>query len=619
MTHAVRTLLLLSSLWVAAVGCNRSGAGRESVDGVAKGPTTAPATRETVGYLASDALEGRGVGTEGLNLAAQYIADQFRRDGLKPLPMFDGYFQRFEMTTGAFIAKGTNVMLNGDPLVLDTSFRPLGFSATGTFDAPVMFVGYGVVSEKHGYDDFAGVDVKGKVALAMRFEPHNEQGKSRFDADGYSDAATFKSKANAAAEHGAVALLVVNPPTYHQEGLVPFAGQFTEARANIPVINISIEAANALLNKAGADDLKGLQAKIDAAGEPASMNLKDATVSGDVRIEIRRVPVTNVAAVAPGRGKLKDEYVVVGAHYDHVGKSRMFSRGSKEGEIHNGADDNASGVSAMLGMAHAYAQRRNGTDRRSIIFIAFTAEEWGLIGSRHFVENPPVPLAQISAMLNMDMVGRVRNDILFVSGTGTAAGLDAIVSEADAASPLNVKVNPSGFGPSDHASFVMKKIPALFFFSGTHPDYHRPSDDADKINYDAIGHVVSLGRDIVDDLATAPRMTYLATTRGADPHGMATGGGPAGAGVTLGVVPDYTSMESTTGVRITGTSPGSPAEAAGLQDGDVLTRFGDKKIDDLHDLTAALRAAKAGETVKLKVKRDGKDMDVDATLAQRTE
>lgn len=609
----------MSSLWVAAAGCNRSGAVRESADALATRPTTAPTTREAVGYLASDALEGRGVGTKGLDLAAQYIADQFRRDGLKPLPTLDGYFQRFEMTTGAFIAKGTSVTLNGEPLVLDTSVRPLGFSASGTFDGPVAFVGYGVASEKHGYDDYAGVDVKGKVVLAMRFEPHNEQGKSRFDANGYSDAATFKSKATAAAERGAVALLVVNPPTFHQEGLVPFAGQFTEARAKIPVVNISIEAGNALLNKAGADDLKTLQAKIDATGEPASMDLKDATASGDVRIEIRRVPVTNVAAVAPGRGKLKDEYVVVGAHYDHVGKSRMFSRGGKDGEIHNGADDNASGVSAMLGMAHASAQRRDRTDRRSIIFIAFTAEEWGLIGSRHFVENPPVPLARISAMLNMDMVGRVRNDILFVSGTGTAAGLDAIVREADEASPLDVKSSQSGFAASDHVSFLLKKIPVLFFFSGLHPDYHRPSDDADKINYDAIGQVVSLGRDIVDDLVTRPRITYLATTRGADPHGMATGGGPAGAGVTLGVVPDYTSMESTTGVRITGTSPGSPAEAAGLQDGDVLTRFGDKQIDDLHDLTAALRGAKAGETVKLKIKRDGKEMDVDATLAQRTE
>lgn len=585
--------------------------------------TTAPTTQDTIGYLASDELEGRGVGTKGIDLAAHYIADQFRRDGLRPPPGWNDHFQRFEMSMGAFVAKGTSLNLNGEPLALDTSFRPLGFSATGAFDAPVVFVGYGISSEKHAYDDYAGVDVKGKVALAMRFEPHNDEGKSRFVPKGYSDEATFKSKATLAADRGAVALLVVNPPTYHPEGLVPFSGQFTESRADIPVISISIEAANALLAAGGAEDLTALQAKIDASGKPASTALKGATASGDVRVEIRRVPVMNVAAVAPGRGKLKDQYVVVGAHYDHVGKSRMFSRGGKEGEIHNGADDNASGVAAMLSLAHEYA--RNGRDerageRRSILFIAFTAEEWGLLGSQHFVSHPPVALERIVAMLNMDMVGRVRNDILFVSGTGTAKGLDVIVRAADEASPLDVKPSQSGFAASDHVSFLLKKIPVLFFFSGLHADYHKPSDDADKINYDAIGQVVTLGREIVDELIRGPRVEYIAVAQGNSPHdgmGPATGGGPAGSGVTLGVVPDYTSMESTDGVRITGTTPGSPAEAAGLQDGDVITRFGDKPIIDLHDLTAALREASAGDKIKLKVVRDGKHIELDATLADR--
>ncbi|HEV2293879.1 MAG TPA: M28 family peptidase [Tepidisphaeraceae bacterium] len=624
MNHAVKALLLWS-LWVAAAGCNRA-AVTDSPDAIAASSRAAiaPTTQETLGYLASDELEGRGIGSNGLDRAAEYIAEQFKRAGLKSIPAWNGYFQRFDMSTGAFVADSTSLSFDGQPLALEESFRPLGFSASGNFDAPVVFVGYGISSEKHDYDDYADVDVKGKVALAMRFEPHNDQGKSRFVPNGYSDEATFKSKAALAAERGAAALLIVNPPTYHPEGLVPFTGQFTEARAKIPVISITIDAANKLLEKSGAGDLKALQAKIDASGKPASMELKDARASGDVRVEIRRVPVMNVAAIAPGRGKLKDQYVVVGAHYDHVGKSRLFSRGGKEGEIHNGADDNASGVSAMLALAREYAPRRDTSrnqtragDRRSILFVAFTAEEWGLIGSRHFVEHPPVPLERIVAMLNMDMVGRVRNDILFVSGTGTARELDEIVKAADEASPLDLKLNPSGFGPSDHASFIMKKIPALFFFSGTHPDYHRPSDDADKINYDALGQVVTVGRDIIDDLATVPRMEYVATGRGPDPHTLGTGGGPGGSGVTLGVVPDYSSMESTDGVRITGTSPGSPAEAAGLADADVITRFGDKPINDLHDLTAALRAAKAGDQVKLKVRRDGKDIELQATLADR--
>ena len=239
---------------VAAVGCNR-GAVTESRDPVA-GARIAPTTQATIGYLASDELEGRGIGTEGIERAAEYIAAQFARDGLKPIPAWNGYFQRFEMSMGAFVDKETSLTFNGEPLALEQLFRPLGFSASGTFDAPVAFVGYGISSEKYEYDDYADVDVKGKVALAMRFEPHNDEGKSRFGPTGYSDEATFKSKATLAAERGAVALLVVSPPTYHSEGLVPFTGQFTEARAKIPVISITIEAANALLARGGAPDLK---------------------------------------------------------------------------------------------------------------------------------------------------------------------------------------------------------------------------------------------------------------------------------------------------------------------------------------------------------------------------
>jgi hypothetical protein len=586
----------------------------------ARTPATAPTTQEAVGYLASDALEGRGIGTKGIDLAAGYIGEQFELAGLEPLPGLDGYFQRFEMSMGAHVARNTTLKLNGEPRELDRAFRPLGFSASGTFDGPVVFVGYGISSEKHDYDDYAGVDVKGKVALAMRFEPHNEAGKSRFAVNGYSDDATFKSKATLAAARGAAALLIVNPPTYHQEGLVPFAGQFTEKRASIPIISISIEAANALFAKAGAADLKSLQAKIDTSGKPSSMELPGATASGDVRVVNRRTPVQNVVALAPGRGRLKDEYVIVGAHYDHVGKSRMFSAGAKEGEIHNGADDNASGVSAVIGLARRYANDTSAGDRRSIVFATFTGEEWGLIGSQHFVDHPPVPLKQVAAMVNMDMVGRVRNDTIYLGGTGTAAGFDALLKAADEASPLEVKgIGKGGFGPSDHMSFAMKKIPVLFFFSGLHGDYHRPSDDADKINYVGIDAVIGMVKHVVDELAAGPRMDYIAVAERGHAGIPGTAGDGGGRRVTLGVVPDFTAMESTDGVRINGTTPGSPAEAVGLKEGDVITRFGEKPIEDLMDLTNALRDAKPGDKVKLKVKRDGEEIDLDATLAERKE
>jgi hypothetical protein len=616
MNSLVRALLI-SSLWVAVAGCNHVGASHLDSPAKTVALPPAPTTREAIGYLASDELEGRGVGSKGLDLAAAYIAGQFKEDGLRPLPGLDGYYQSFEMTIGGSIAPGNILTLGGDALEIEKSFKPLSFSATTTFaDAPIAFAGYGIASEKNAYDDYAGLDVKGKAVLVMRFEPHNEEGKSRFSDKGYSDDATFKQKAKAAAERGAVALLVVNPPRYHgKDSFVPFAGMFSEGRAKIPVVQITADAANALLKKAGvADDLLALQTKIDSNGKPASTELKDVKASGDIRIAMDRAKVKNVVAMAPGRGPLKDEFVVVGAHYDHIGKNRMFSAGAKEGEIHNGADDNASGTSAMLSLARQYAQRRE--PGRSIIFIAFTGEEWGLIGSEYFVDHPPVPLKQIAAMVNMDMVGRVRGNLLFIGGMGTGAQLESIVQSADAASTLAVKdIGKGGFGPSDHMSFALKHIPVLFLFSGLHPDYHRPTDDADKVNYDGIAEVVAFTKHVTDDLAKAPRMEYVSTADRNSPRIGSTDSG--GRRVTLGVVPDYTSMDSADGVRINGTTPGSPAEAAGLQEGDVITRFGDKAIDDLMDLTNALRESKPGDRIKLKVKRDGGDVELDATLAER--
>jgi Zn-dependent M28 family amino/carboxypeptidase len=624
MTHAVRALLLLS-LWVPVAGCNRAAAAGLRSTSTESEPvaTTAPlppgpTTREALGYLASDDLEGRGIGTKGIDRAADYIVEQFKNDGLRPLPGLDGYFQRFEMTTGAAVDNGTTLALAGEALTLDKSFKPLSFSASGKLaDVPVVFAGYGITSSKQKYDDYANVDVKGKAALVLRFEPHNAEGKSRFAEKGYSDDATFKQKARNAAEHGAVALFVVNPPQHHgKDSFVPFAGQFTDSRANIPVVQISVEAANALLEKAEVvDDLAALQKKIDASGRPASLALKDVAASGDIRIAINRAGVKNIVAVAPGRGPLKDEYIVVGAHYDHVGKDRRFSAGAKEGEIHNGADDNASGTTTMLGLARHFAQRS--TPRRSIIFIAFTGEEWGLIGSEYFVDHPPVPLKQITAMLNMDMVGRVQKEKLYVGGMGTGAQLESIVKAADESSPLTViDIGKGGLGPSDHMSFALKKIPVLFLFSGMHGDYHKPSDDADKVNYDALGEVERLAQDVINQLATAPRMEYVATADKTSPRIGSTGNGGERR-TALGVIPDMTAMDSTDGAKIQGTTPGTPAEAAGLKEGDVITRFGDKRINDLMDLSAALSEAKPGDKVKLKVKRDGGEIELDATLAER--
>jgi hypothetical protein len=396
---------------------------------------------------------------------------------------------------------------------------------------------------------------------------------------------------------------------------------------------VKATVADELLRRSGGADLATLQRKIDESTKPASFALPDVRASGQVELERTRVTVKNVLGYV--QGKTTDEYVVVGAHYDHLGRGGMGSFLPRSHEIHNGADDNASGTTALLMLAERFANRPK--PDRSIIFAAFTGEEEGLLGSARFVEHSPVALKQIVAMINLDMVGRIRtpsqlakgstapttqddSPILYVGGTGTAKAFDAIVKQADARSPLQIKdIGRGGIGPSDHMSFALKKIPVLFLFSGLHADYHRPTDKADKINYRGIEQVVDFTADLLRQIADMPRQAYVDA---ADASPMRVGMGSThggGARVTLGVVPDYSSFGEGGGVRISGTSPDSPAAAAGLQAGDVIVRMGERNIDTLYDLSDVLAKGKPGQKVKLKVLREGsKDpIEMEATLAEK--
>ena len=577
--------------------------------------------KEFVKFLSSDDLEGRGVGTEGLNKAADFIAGAYKKLGLKPPPGQENYFQTFKATTVVRPAEETSLTFGPTPArkyILGEDYIPLSFSAEAKFDGPLVFVGYGIMNGERGYDDYAGVDVKGKVALALRYEPHDADGFSRFAGrDDWSRHATLTRKAEAAAAAGASGLVLVNPPTFHEEEdpLVPFSRSFPGDQSKIPVIQVRRRVVDEWLKKAGhAEDLKALQEKIDDVGEPHSAAIDPkATVSADVSIDRVQSEVKNVVAVLPGKGTLADEYVVVGAHYDHLGRGGLSSLKPLSGAIHNGADDNASGTAAMLELAERFT--RTSFAGRSIIFAAFTAEEMGLLGSKHFVDKPPVPLDKIAYMINLDMVGRLEGNALLVAGAGTAPGFDAILAEVDEASELRVQgFGRGGFGPSDHMSFALKKIPVLFLHTGQHADYHRPTDDANKINYKGIDLVVDFTHRVVEKLLTQPREQYVAADDAHSVFGGGPGTGGGGFRASLGVVPDY-GAEGVKGVKISGTSPGSPAEKAGLKEGDVLVQFGEKKLDNVYDLTEQLTKAKPGTAVKLGVERGGERIELEATLA----
>ncbi len=616
-----KRFFLVLSVWLSAtvIGCAAH---------APQGPQ--PTAKQTIEFLASDAREGRGVGTHGLDSAADYIATQFKADGLKPLQGAPAYFQPFEFPRATTVDPATVLIVGGKLLERDKTFRPLGVSAEKEFDGPLVFAGYGIDlgdDHKQDYNDYLDLDVRGKVVMVLRYEPRDKDGNSVFShGKEWSDHATFVAKAREAQQRGAAGVIMVDPAS---KGLMPFMPGASD-EIQLPMLTITTAVADELLKSVGMPDVAALKAQIDATLQPASGALSverrvvtsgpvvdDVRVSGQVKFVRQMAKVKNVLAVLPGRGSVAEEYIVVGAHYDHLGTSK-----AKHPEIFHGADDNASGTTALLEIAKRITAA-GGNNRRSIVFAAFTAEEEGLIGSNYFVKHPPVPLEKIVAMINLDMVGRVRNQTLYTGGGGTAAAFSEILKKADDASPLQLKsMGDGGLGPSDHMSFAMKKIPVIFLFSGLHADYHRSTDTADKINVAGIEQTADLTVNLLRQLDTMPRQTYIATADAKGENvsiGFGTGdrGGEPVRRVTLGVVPDYTSGDSVTGVKITDTMPDSPAAKAGLMADDVVVKLGNTDIESLEGLSAALQVVEPNKPTTVTVVRGGRRMEFPVTLVEK--
>ena len=635
-TTLTRGLLFLSLL-VCAGACNATRplrlmtapAGPATQPGIATGPHRDPQfhvdMRRAVTYLASDELEGRMVGTPGIQKAADYIADAFSKLDLQTFPGMDGYFQPFKMVTRVDPDNAkTSLIIAGRALKLGQDYTALRVSSEGSAIGPLAFAGYGITDAEHHYDDYANLDVKGKVVLVMRYEPITGDGKSRFATgnDEWSVDATIPQKVQTAVGHGAVGVILVNPPLHHEDdqGLIPFSRRYPFG-ATLPVMQVTVDVADALVRPLSGDGLRGLQAKLDATTAPASSVVPGATAKMAFAVKQTEKQVENVAALLPGTGPHADEYVVIGAHYDHLGHGGPGSLAPWSHGIHHGADDNASGTAAVMELADRFVHL--GPQPRSLIFIAFTGEEEGLIGSEHFVAHPPVPLDKIVAMLNLDMVGRVSADKLLIGAEHTAPIFPDLLKKADQGLPLKLGEfgGGGGMGPSDHMSFALRRIPVLFLFSGLHLDYHRPTDTADKINYQGMAEVVDFAHRVIQQLTTMPRQKYDSAF---DTKGLMQLGGPSssphGGKASLGAIPDYSQGEDAKGgMRIGGIVPGSPAEQAGLKAGDIVTDFNGTRIENMMDYTAALGKAKPGTSVKLKVLRGAQRMEVQATLAKRKE
>jgi aminopeptidase YwaD len=599
--HVALLPLLLTSLLACAALSQQATPARSTAPDVAR-------LKEHVTYLASPELEGRRPGTPGTEKAATYIANEFARLGLGcPEPKGTcrhtsnnhlGYLKEFPFVAGVEAGKNNALGFTRDGksnvVALGDEWMPLGFSANGGVKgAQIVFVGHGITAAELKHDDYAHADVKGKVAVAFAGTPDGDNPHGQFAR--YADS---RWKAIAAKDKGAAALVIIaGEEKFTNDRRSKLRYDQASGEAPLPVIAVSRQIAARWFGLSDASQLSALE-KAKERWADAAQKLGGVTVNLAVEVTRRAVPAYNVVGVIEGSDpQLKREFIVVGAHYDHLGKGgHDGSLAPDSSSAHLGADDNASGTAGLLELARLFSANRSQL-RRSLVFVAFSAEESGLLGSKAYVNNPPFPLADTVAMLNLDMVGRLREGRLSVGGVGTSPEFRQIVEAANGGR-LTLRLNEDGFGPSDHASFYAKQIPVLFFFTGSHEDYHKPSDTAEKINYEGQAQVVAFVADIVRALDRQTARPAYAATRGQ------AGGRSTGFRVYLGTVPSY--AESNDGLALDAVRDDSPAKKAGLQAGDKIVRLAGREIKNVYDYTYALGEMQPDREYEVEVVRGGK-------------
>ena len=576
--------------------------------------------------LAAPEMRGRGAGMPELDQAAEYIAQRFRDAGLTAAGESGSFLQPFEVTTGARMGEHNSLTVKRkrgtSKLKRGTDFVPINFSSSGEVEGEVVFAGYGATAEEFGYDDYAHLDASGKIVLLLRYEPdffgaddRDEKGDRRRGRR-HTRHSHLIAKAIQARNRGAKAVLLVDGRAGVGRGdrMIRFGSVSGPSDAGIPMVQVKNSVAEQWLRGSGRS-LRLLQRDIDASEQPQSFALASSLrVRLAVDVEHERAVVNNVAGYLPGATV---QYLVIGAHYDHLGLGGESSLApSRIGEVHPGADDNASGVAAILELARTYAERSQ-PPRRGLLFLAFAGEEIGLLGSSHWVEHPTLALENAVAMFNFDMVGRLKDRKLYVGGLGTADPFASMVERAAALHSLRIDTSRSAASSSDHTAFAAKKIPVLFFFSGLHSDYHKPGDTADKIDAASAVDLLGFAADLADEVGGMPeKLAFVETSSQAShPRGSGSDTGGGGYGPWFGSVPDFGEVPQ--GVKFADVRVGSPAAQAGLRGGDILTHWNDAPIQNLYDFTYALRDSEVGEVVKVRFLRDGSELAADVTLAAR--
>ncbi len=536
--------------------------GQETCPELLKGAQTR--LRQDIGTLAADELKGREPGTRGIMMAAEYILEEFKKLNLVPF-MDDDYKQKFTIPVQVQFGKGNTLSVGGDEYQLYSDFYPTKYSANETVEGETVFVGYGIVAPEKDYDDYKKLSskkLKDKVfvmdiSAPDGIHPHSEYLK-------YHD---LGERILLAKKKGAKAIVLIN----NEGSANDVSPKFTSIHSKgIPVIFIS--------NK---DLAKSIG--------------KKKKVALSTQLTPKTVDAYNLIGFLNNKAQ---QTIVIGAHYDHLGMGTEGSlAATNEPQIHNGADDNASGVAGMLELARNIASGDSTWKAYNYVFAAFSGEEKGLLGSAYFTDNVPNISHMFKYMLNLDMVGRLEDNLLAVSGIGTSDAWE-LVSEKFSCGDLRIKGSSSGVGPSDHTNFYYKDIPALHFFTGTHMDYHKPTDDVDKINFEGEEMVIRYILGLIQ--ASIPVKEFMFT-----PTVEESRTAPS-FNVTLGVMPDY--MYEGEGMRIDGVTQGRTADNAGLIAGDIVTQLGDVKVVDMMSYMKALGQYKKGDESTIEYTRDGEKM-----------
>ena len=582
---------------------------------------TTSATRAHVAALASDAEEGRLTGSTGERRAGDYIISQLKRLGALPLPGQTDYRASFQFTAGAHDGGSTIAVSSSRPGIatqtfsLRTEVQALSLSDDGTVSGPVVFAGYGIVvpeSQNYAYDSYASLDVKDKIVLVLRYFPEGAEQKARSLLATY---AALRYKALVARQRGAKALLVVTGPHSPNAGeTIPMS--FDTALAGSGIVAASISASVAELLFAGSGhNLDAAQRALDSA-DPHVGGFELPGVSVTVKTAVVREAreAANVLAYLPASvpGPSPEKpWIALGAHYDHLGRGEVGNSLAGKGEagrIHYGADDNASGTAAVLAAGEALAAQPR---KRNVLLAFWSGEEFGLLGSAAFVTAPPIALDQMEAYLNFDMVGRMQDNKLIVQATGTSPAWPRMLEQANVAAGFDLALQEDPYQPTDVASFNQAGVPSLNFYTGAHADYHRPSDTADKINYEDLDRVAGLAAGIarrIAELNRAPAFTKVEEK-------MVNRPSRAGVRIYTGTIPDYAAQAK--GLLLSGVIGGGPADKAGLQKGDMIVEIAGQTITNIYDYTYALEALKADVPAKVIYLRAGERKETMLTPAVR--